>query len=278
MKQPTQEAELLPPEPQPHYQPPGIAGVSPAREASPPNALTVREPMEVARPQPTVAGMLHMVVERGISAADVSAFKELVQLHREEVKLNAEKEFAAAFVKLQQELPTIEGFRQVPDKHGNVKFAYANFDDIDAIVRPICLRNGFSYAFREGGITEGRVTVIMTLQHSGGHLREIPYSVRIGNGPPGATESQSDVSGHSYAQRGAIEAGLSLRVVGKREDAREEGTPITPAQVDELERRVALTNSNKEAFLKFAGATKFADIASGKYSILDEFLRKKERQ
>lgn len=241
--------------------------------------LTKREelPLDVARPQPTVADMLQMVVERGISADNVSAFKELVQLHREEVKANAEREFAAAFVQLQQELPVIAGTRGIPDKNGTIKFRYANFEDIDAVVRPICLRHGFTYAFRETGIESGRVTVTMTLQHAGGHSREIPYSVRIGSGPPGANESQADGSGHTYAQRGAIESGLALRIVGARDDAKMEGGPITADQAFELERRVGETNSDKAAFLKLAGATSYKDILSSKFDMLDQLLARKEK-
>jgi len=231
---------------------------------------------EVRKPQRSVGDLLEMVVERGLTQENVAAFKDLVQLHREEVKLNAEKEFAAAFVQLQKEIPIISGTRPIPDKYGNVKFRYANFEDIDEIVRPICLRNGFTYAFRETAMEAGRVTVTMTLQHSGGHSREIPYTVRIGSGPPGANESQADGSGHTYGKRGALESGLALRVVGAREDAAMEGAAITSDQAFELERRVAETNSNKEAFLKFAGAASFSEIKSEKYDTLDAFLRRKE--
>lgn len=240
--------------------------------------LAKREELPLARPQTnSVSDMLSLVIERGLTGENVSAFKELVQLHREEVKLNAEREFAAAFVQLQKELPTIQGARGIPDRSGNIKFHYANFEDIDAVVRPICLRNGFTYAFRETGIEAGRVTVTMTLQHAGGHSREIPYSVRIGSGPPGANESQADGSGHTYAQRGAIESGLSLRIVGQRDDAKMEGGPITEAQADELSRRIAETNSDKAAFLKFAGAADFKSIASSRYDACDEMLTRKER-
>lgn len=233
----------------------------------------------VRQPQPrSVADLLSLVVERGISADNVAAFTQLVQLHREEVKANAERAFAEGFIELQKALPTIPGSRVVPGRNqGEVRFKYANFDDIDAIVRPLCLQHGFSYSFRETAIESGRVTVTMTLQHAGGHSREIPYSVRIGSGPPGASESQADVSGHSYAKRGAIESGLSLRIVGERDDARMEGGPITVEQADELARRVAETNSDRAAFLKLAGSPDFKGIMSSKFDMLDQLLTRKEK-
>lgn len=238
---------------------------------------TVKQPLDVARPQPSVADMLRAVVDKGITQENVGALEKLCDLYERMEAKNAEKEFASAFVQLQQDIPTIMGGRGIPDKHGNIKFRYANFEDIDAIVRPICLRHGFSYAFKESGIDNGRITVTMLLQHSGGHCREIPYSVRVGNGPPGASESQADVSGHSYAQRGALESGLALRIVGAREDAKMEGGPITADQAFELERRVKETNSDVVAFLKYAGAWDFKSIASSRYDSLDDMLSRKER-
>lgn len=236
-------------------------------------------PVAVSKPAPDVASMLHAVIEKGITSDNVGALEKLVGLYERMEDKKAEREFAEAFVRLQTDLPTIEGFRPIPDRQGNVKFRYANFDDIDSIVRPICLRHGFSYAFRETQNEAGRVTVTMTLQHSGGHSREIPYSVRVGSGPPGATDSQADVSGHTYAQRGALESGLALRVVGAKDaDPRMEGGPITAEQAFELERRVKETNSDVAAFLKFAGAATFKEIHSGKYATLDNFLQRKERQ
>lgn len=261
----TTEPELLPAENQAHYQPPS-------------NELTTRgtQSLDTARPEPSIGEMLRVLVAGGITNENVQALEKLTDLYeRMEVK-KAERAFADAFVSLQKDLPTIIGRRQVPGKQG-IKFAYANFDDIDEIVRPICLRHGFTYAFHEGGIADGRVTMIMTLQHAGGHSRPVPFSVRIGSGPPGATESQADMSGHEYAKRGAIESGLSLRIIGVREDARMEGGPITPAQADELERRVAETNSNKEKFLAVAGVKTFATIPAGSYTVLDAMLRQKEQ-
>lgn len=231
----------------------------------------------VVREQPSVALMLQAVIDKGVTQDNVGALEKLVGLYERMQQKDAEKAFAEAFIRLQSQLPTIEGTRIVTTKTGEVKFRYANFDDIDAIVKPICLRNGFTYAFRETGIENGRITVTMTLQHSGGHFREIPCSVRVGSGPPGATESQADMSGHAYAQRGALEAGLALRIVGAREDAGVTTGVVTEEQAFELERRVKETNSDVASFLKFAGSATFKEIAASRYEELDALLSRKER-
>lgn len=231
------------------------------------------------REQPSVAMMLQAVIDRGITADNVGALEKIVGLYERTQQKEAERAFAEAFVRLQSEIPTIQGARPVTTKTGEVKFRYANFDDIDAIIRPICLRNGFTYAFRETGIDNGRITVTMTLQHSGGHFREIPCSVRVGNGPPGATESQADMSAHAYAQRGALESGLALRIVGAREDAgMDAGGTITEAQAFDLEQRVALLNQDHVRFLKWLGVSRYQDIPASKHDMADQFLSKKEKQ
>jgi hypothetical protein len=191
---------------------------------------------------------------------------------------DAEKQFAAAFVELQTAIPTIQGARPIPDKSGNVKFRYANFDDIDAIVKPLCLKHGFTYSFHEGAIVEGRVTVIMTLTHRGGHSRQIPYSCRIGNGPPGANESQADGSGHSYAQRGAIESGLALRIVGgvSSDDARSLGGMVTQEHADELRRRAKACGANETNLLAYLTAATYELVPSARYEDGITQIEKKE--
>lgn len=236
--------------------------------------------LEPAKLQPVAASTLSLesafraVVEGELDAPKLAVMKDLLAM-------SAEQKFNAAFVQLKMALPPIQGSRGVPDKQGNIKFVYANYDDIDLVVGPICLEFGFSYSFREGEMKDGRVTMIMTLQHAAGHSREIPFSVRIGQGPPGSTDSQADMSGHTYAKRGCLESGLSLRIIGDRDDARVEGDPtkkVTPEQAFEIERRVKETNSNVAAMLKFAGANSFSEIPARMYGEIDSVLRRKEAQ
>ena len=255
---------------------------------NPDTQLATTEPRTLAvQPTgPSTGELLAAVVREGITPASVEVMERLCALREREETRNAEREFAAAFVRLQQEIPTISGTRGIPDKSGTIKFRYANFDDIDAIVRPICLRHGFSYSFAEKCIGEGRVTVVMTLSHAGGHSRQIPYSCRIGSGPPGANESQADGSGHTYAQRGAIESGLALRIVGAKpgDDARNVGGPISPAKAREYRERCAACGMKESSFLKFAHAGKpddstltFEDIGEIVVPQLEVLLRAKEK-
>jgi hypothetical protein len=243
-------------------------------------ALTTREamPVDTVRPQPTVADMLQAVIERGVTQESVAAVGQLVTLYERMQEKDAEKAFAAAFVALQAEMPKVKATKVIPDKHGNVRSTFAPFEEIDAQARPLCLKHGFTYVFSEGESSQpGRITKICTLQHVGGHKRSNPFTVRIGNGPPGCSEAQADGAAHSYAKRGALCDALNIVVTGMDTDVKMEGGNITQEQADQLEKRVALLNIEHPKFLKWLGASKYSEVAASKYHLADEELSKRER-
>lgn len=243
--------------------------------------LTTREPQElaIARPQPTPAEMMEKMIASGVTHENAVAFKELVLLSEHMEDRKDKRDFAKAFVALQQDIPRIKATKVIPDKHGNMRSSFAPFEEIDGQARPICLQHGFTYSFSEGPFQAGKITKIFTLLHGDtGIEKSNSYSVRIGQGPPGCSESQADGAAHSYARRGALCDGLNIVVVGIDNDARLEGGPISQELADELERRVNLINADVKAFLKLAGAGTFAEILAVKYDILDQFLQMRERK
>jgi hypothetical protein len=238
------------------------------------------EPQSLARTTPArdPLDMLQAMIEKGVTTDNAAAFEQLVKLSEHMEDRRAEKEFSAAFVKLQSEIPKIKATKVIPGKGGvGVRSTFAPFEEIDAQARPICLANGFSYSFSEGDSPAGKITKICTLHHVSGHHRSNPYTVRIGSGPPGCSESQSDGSAHSYAKRGALCDCLNIVVTGMDNDARTEGGPITKEQSDDLSKRLANVGGDERAFLKFAGVETFDAIPVVKLEMLEEFLAKKER-
>jgi hypothetical protein len=232
--------------------------------------------IERARPVPTVADMLQAVIERGVTQENVAAVNEIVKLYERMEDKKAEREFAQAFVALQAEMPSVKAVQPVPNRDGSLRYRFAPYEEIMEQVAPMLKRHGFTVTFSTD-FAEGRLIKTCTLQHIGGHSKSNKFAVRIGSGPPGATESQADGAASTYAKRFALCDALNIQI-DKDTDARAEGGTITPEQAEELERRVAETNSNREAFLKFAGAKKLSEIKDTKYDILDSFLRKKEQQ
>ena len=231
--------------------------------------------IESHRQQPGIAEMLQAVLERGVTQENVAAIGELVKLYERMEDKKSEKEFSLAFNALQSEMPKIQARQAVPNNDGSIRYTFAPYEAIMEQVQPMLLKHGFTVTFSTR-YEESRLVKICTLQHTSGHKQANEFAVRIGKGPPFSSETQGDGAAATYAKRFALCDALNI-TIEKDTDARNEGAAITSAQADEFERRVAETNSDRAAFLKYAGANSFREIGEAKYSLLDELLAKKER-
>ncbi len=224
--------------------------------------------------EPSVALMLQKVIEGGITADNVSALVSLVGLYDRMQAKNAEREFNQAFAKLQSELSGVNATRQVPNKDGSLRYRFAPYEDIMEEAKPVLIANGFAVSFNSR-FGDGRMVSICTLRHVGGHSISNEFAVRIGGGPPGATETQADGAAKTYAKRGALCDALNI-VVEHDDDARMIGQAIGKALADDLEARVILTGADKEAFLKYAGAGSFDEISDDRWEDCNTMLKRKE--
>lgn len=200
---------------------------------------------------------------------------EKLAMIKDLVAMDAERKFSAAFVALQAEMPNVKATKAIPNNDGTVRSKFAPFEEIMEQVAPLLKRHGFTVTFSTD-FGEGRLIKTCTLTHMGGHSRSNKFAVRIGSGPPRASEAQADGAASTYAKRFALCDALNI-VIDVDTDARLEGSSITPEQADELEKRVAMLNQDHGKFLKWLGATKYSEIASAKYQMADDFLAKKEK-
>jgi hypothetical protein len=230
--------------------------------------------------QMPVAKMLQAVLDKGVTSETVGAVERLVDLYERMAAKDSERQFASAFVALQSEMPRIIADRQVPDKQGNVKFVFAAFEDIMKQVLPLLFKHGFTLTFSMD-IKEDRVVQSCTLTHTGGHSRTNQFMAKIGSGPPGASGAQADGAASTYAKRFALCNALNIiveRDTDGRDDARNEGEPISFEEAAYLKEMVKETGSDEAAFLRYAGAPKYEEIGSAKYDMLVNSLLKKQNR
>ncbi len=226
--------------------------------------------------EPSVAMMLQKVIDGGITNENVAALESLVGLYDRMQAKNAEREFNRSFMDLQSLLPQVSATRQVPNKDGSVRYRFAPFEDIMSDVQPLLVRTGFSLSFNSRIQEGGRIVSICTLRHVGGFSQSNEFAVRIGGGPPGATETQADGAAKTYAKRGALCDALNI-VVEHDDDARMIGQPLGLGLGEVLEQRVKAVGADVEAFLKYAGASRFDLISDDRMPMLDEMLKRKEQ-
>src|ERR1017187_7952980 len=141
--------------------------------------------------EPSAGQLMQMLISKGEPDKIAVAMKELVTLQNMQADRAAKSDFNRAFAALQSELPIIETTKAVPNNDGSVRFSYAPYDELWKQISPYLRKHGFGVAFSTK-FTEGRVTSICTLCHLSGHERQNEYSVRIGKGPPGCSDSQAD--------------------------------------------------------------------------------------
>ena len=236
---------------------------------------------ELAVVQPTALSLIDKLISAGpLNADSVGVMERLVALDREVRKDNAERDFAVALAALQQETGKVKATKAVLNRDQTIRYYFAPFEDIMDQVQPLLNKHSFSVSF-DMDFSEGRVTETCILTHSSGHQRRNKFIVRIGGGPPGATETQADGAAATYAKRGALCNALNIvtgvDTDGVATDARAEGAPITEDQALWLRDMVKQTKSDEAAFLKFAnaGPGTYETIGSARFPELSRALNKK---
>jgi hypothetical protein len=245
-----------------------------------PNLSVIKsEAGAVARPIPTAIDILQAAIEKGITAENVAVVKEIRQMVREEREDAAKTAFNRAFFALRKEMPIAYADKQVKTDSGALAFQYCSPQEIRDVLEPLMLRHGFCTMTSQEMDGETKVTVTVSLMHEAGHSVNGTFTIRVGQENRLVKGPQVVAGATTAAERHCLIKlfGLRTRISGEA-DARNIGSPITPEQAFELERRVAETNSDAAKFLKFAGAAKFTEIMSGRYDELDAFLRKKEQR
>lgn len=247
-----------------------LVNVSPTELAAPaaPQSLAVRA-------APTVADMLSAVIEKGVTQDNAAAIEKLVGLYERMEARNAEKQFAEAFVALQADLPVIVASSVIPNRG-----KYERYEDVMRVVGPLLVKHGFTVSFSMD-FREGRVLETCTLRHVGGHSQSNSFAVRTSG--KADSETQADCKAATTAKRNALLNCLNIIIrqdalLDEDADASLEGAFLSPEQALYLREKVRETKSDEKAFLQFAGASKFEEIASSKYDRLLAALNRKASQ
>lgn len=223
-----------------------------------------------------MALMLQKFIDGGVTAENVSALGMLCDLQQKLEESAAKREFAAAFVALQGEMPKVKATKAVMNKgNAGVRYMFAPYEEIMGQAQPFLKKHGFTVMF-DNKMDDLRVTAICTLMHSSGHSKENSFACRIGSGPPGSSDQQADGSASSYAKRLALCNALNIVVEHMDDDAKLLGSQIDEVSAKALKERVLYLKMDEAVFLKLAGAAEYSAILDSKYEMLDELLFERE--
>lgn len=210
---------------------------------------------------------------------DVTKMRELFELQKDFMKMQAEQAFAEAFNKLQAELPMVE--KNGKNSKGQ---SFATYEDAMIVVGPLLAKHGFSVTVSEdGAITEYGIPFVLWLKHVQGHKeptrRTFPMDkAAIGPKGPIRGEIQDAGSTTTYARRYLLFQ--ALNIVAKGEDADGENIrPIPPEFVFYLKSLMIGTGTSEENFLKVMAnnTPRVEDILMRDYNRLKMALEAKGR-
>lgn len=210
------------------------------------NALTVEHEtrqvaVELPAPLPaSESAAIFQIIERAARdhTVDIDKMKELMAMHNAMRAQAAELAFDRAMASAQEEMQPVRADANNPQ----TKSKYASYAALDAAIRPIYTKHGFSVSFDTAdGAPESCVRIVAKVAHSGGH-RERPH---LDMPADGKGAKGGDVMTKTHATGAAVQYGRRYLLgmifnlaVSKDDDgngASLQGTPVTPEQRQRLQ-------------------------------------------
>lgn len=237
--------------------------------------------LELVTAQPMqVAPLIQKIVDSGLTKDNVDSLDRLLQMQERQEARAAQAAFNAAFSAMQAEMPTVVPQKAIPDKLGNTKYMYADYEGIMKIVKPMLLKYGFAIRF-DSQQEDGRVTETCILMHSAGHSEKNSFTVRVGRGPINSSEAQADGAASTFAKRYALCRALNIQIgadTDAQKDVRVEGAIIKWEDAKWLQEEVTRLKANPDHYLRMAGVSSFDKVTEGSFAVLKNALKMREEQ
>lgn len=206
---------------------------------------------------------------------DVEKMERLLGVQERMMAKQAEINFNRSLSTLQENLPRIRKTGQIKMK-GVVQSTFAKYEDIDDVIRPLLIQNGFSLRFNSRE-SNGKVVITGTLAHRDGHsiTDEIPLSID-------ASGSKNNVQGVgstiSYGKRYLVGMLLNLVFCGEDDDGQSAGyVPISDEQAAEIKDLLKETGADVKRFLEYMDAENVDVIAAKDYHRAISALNRKKK-
>lgn len=247
-----------------------------APDAGLPAALPV---VQDAQPTSLLTAIVQMARDPQV---DVGKLDALLNMQAKMEERQAEREFIAAFTTMTRDLPRVKKSGVIdlgPDKAGKARtVAFARWEDMDTVIRPKLVENGFTLSFNSAPRDGGGLIVTGELMHRSGHVRTASIALPLDTGP-GRNNTQAVGSTLSYGKRYCAEMLLNIVREGDDDDGVKGGVAyITPEQCEELSKLIADTGADEQKFLQAAGAMHLAEIPQGAFTMAKNLLLQKQRK
>ena len=221
-------------------------------------------------PATTDAASLMAVISRAASdtAVDVDKLERLMGLYERIEARRAEQAFAEAMNAAQQEMRSVSQDASNPQTRSK----YASFGALDAAMRPIYTKHGFSLSYDTAdGAAETCVRVTCRVAHKAGHAErphlDMPADGKGAKGGDVMTKTHATMSAVSYARRGLLKMIFNIAEGEHDDDGNAADTGgISAEQAATITALIAEVGADLTKFLGFMGVATITDIPAARYA------------
>jgi hypothetical protein len=204
---------------------------------------------ELTTTQATPLSLIQAAIDKNL---DTDKLEKLMQLQERWQANEAKKAFHDAMAACQADIPAV-----IKNAHNTQTGSdYATFDELNAAIKPIYTKHGFSLSFDEATPTDKGTMYFCDCAHSEGHVeRRQLFLPNDGIGVKGSqfmTGVHGKISSGSYAQRILCKRTFNISEAGEDKDGNVPDGPITEAQGEELKQLLIDKNVSNEAFFGWA--------------------------
>lgn len=242
-------------------------------------SVVVAEPAQLpATSQPEPNSLLPAIIKASRDASvDVAKMEAMMRMQRELQADEARREAIEAFTRMSADLPRVKKNGTIDLGKGK-PIAFARWEDMDQVIRPLLTREGFTLSFNSAMREGGGLVVTGELMHVSGHVRTATIPLPLDTGP-GRNNLQAVGSTLSYGKRYCAEMLLNIVREGADDDGVKGGAEfVTPEQIEELQALIEETDADEQKFLAAAGAAHIGEIPAGAFTMAKNLLLSKRKK
>lgn len=197
---------------------------------------------------------------------DVDKMRELLDMQERIMGRQAEMAFTEAMNRVQERVPRLVKDRKIIVK-GSLRSKYAALEDIDKVLRPLILSEGFSLKYDSEDVPPKNTRMILWVKHRMGHKESTSLVLPLDNSDF-RSAAQNAASTVSFGRRILLCMAFNLITVDEDKDGNPPGDLISQDQVlnviDALKR--CGLKENDARFLAWVGADSVEHIEAGSYT------------
>jgi hypothetical protein len=238
---------------------------------------------EVATPStelaPTGDAFLAMIAAAARDPqVDIAKMEALLAMRERLMAQQAEMAYTEAMNRVQNAVPPIYKTRKIIVK-GALRSKYAALEDIDRILRPLTIQEGFSLSYSTDDVPPKATRLTLTVKHQRGHKEAFSLVLPIDKSEY-RSDAQNVASTVSFGRRILLCLAFNVITLDSDTDGNPPGEFITQEQALAIFTllRDSKINPRDENFLAWAGAGAVEHIHGTKYKQVVELLEKRKQQ